>query len=279
MNIIKRYSIFFYFLITFIISWGGIVLVAGGPSQILSFTEAFNQKLPLAILAILAGPSFTGILMTGIVEGKEGFRELKRHVTKRVNLKWYGLTLLGAPIMVAAVYFFLSLFSSYYGFGFISSDNKISYIIAGLITGLAAGFFEEIGWTGFAIPRILKKNNVLKTGLIVGFIWAIWHILPGIWFGYASGTIKNTVSLISYVADPFFFLVIYRILMVWIYKQTESVPVAMVMHGSLTASARIFTPAGIVGIPLSVFGISWALCMAVIARFVLTKNLKLQMPA
>lgn len=275
MNTIKRYSIFFYFLLTFIISWGGIVLVAGGPSKITLFTETFDQKLPLAILAILTGPSLVGILLTGIVDGKEGFRDFRRHLTKRVNLKWYGLTLLGAPIMVAAVYLFLSLFSSNYGFGFISSDNKISYIIAGLMTGLAAGFFEEIGWTGFAIPRLLKKNSVLKTGLIVGLIWAFWHILPGIWFGYASGTIKNTIFLISYLADPFFFLVIYRILMVWVYKQTESLPVAMVMHGSLTASARIFTPIGIVGIPLSIFGIVWALVMAVITRLIFIKNFKL----
>lgn len=252
------------------------MLVAGGPSKITLFTETFNQKLPLAILAILAGPSLASILFTGIVDGKDGFRRFIQRLTRKANMKWYVLTLFGGPVIVAAVYLFLSLFSPNYRFGFLSSDNRISFIIAGLMTGLAAGFFEEIGWTGFAIPRLLKKNSVLKTGFVVGIVWAIWHILPGIWFGYASGTIKNTVSLISYVADPFFFLVVYRILMVWVYKQTESLAVAMVMHGSLTAGARILTPLGIVGIPLSIFGFVWALFMAIITKFVFTRNLNVR---
>jgi len=279
LKIFKRYPVLAYFILTFVISWGGLLLAVGGPDQITLTTLKFNDLLPIVILAILAGPSISGILLTVFAGGKKELSELKSSLTRKTNPKWYLSVLLGAPLAVGMIYFFLSLFSSKFIPGIFSADDKVSHLVMGLMTGVAAGFFEEIGWTGFAIPRLLKKNNVLKTGLIVGIIWAVWHILPGLWLGYASGTIKNTISLISYISDPFFFLVIYRILMVWVYNRTKSLLVAMVMHGSLTASARIFTPLGIVGTQLLTFDFAWIIFMIVVTRFVVTRNLKYQAPA
>ncbi len=277
LSFVKRHSVLTYFILTFVISWGGLLLVIGGPNQIAVVTPKFNELLPIVILAILAGPSISGILLT-ILVGRKSFREFKLNLTRKVNLKWYLFVLLGALLAVGAVYFLLSLFSSKFTPGIITADGKIPHLIMGIMTGVAAGFFEEIGWTGFAIPRLLKKNSVLRTGLIVGIIWAVWHILPGLWLGYASGTITNTISLISYVFDPFCFLVIYRILMVWVYKQTESLPVAMVMHGALTAGARIFTPMGIVGIPLLIFDIVWASLLVVVTFTLVERQAKDYIP-
>ena len=64
-----------YFALTFAISWGGILLVVG-PGGLPGTTEPIARLLPFAVLAMLAGPSVAGLLLTGLVRGRAGFREL-----------------------------------------------------------------------------------------------------------------------------------------------------------------------------------------------------------
>lgn len=273
LKLIKRYSIFIYFFLTFLISWCGIVLAIGGFSQLIIPTDKFYTLLPLVIVAILAGPSMTGIIMTLVTDGKHGLKEYWVRLFKRsLGIKWYAIALLMGPSIMTLIYFILSLFSDTFIPGIITVADKAPHLIAGLMTGLMAGFFEEIGWTGFAIPRLRKKYGVLTVGIIVGLLWALWHTLPGVWIGYGSGTVTNLPMLLGYFADSFLFLVVFRVLMVWVYDRTESLFVAMIMHSGLTATARIITPLGIVGIPLLVFDIVWVAAMVIIAFIVYAKK-------
>ncbi len=50
--------------------------------------------------------------------------------------------------------------------------------MAGIAVGLVVPFFEELGWTGFAIPELGKRYGILTTGLIVGLLWGAWHFPP-----------------------------------------------------------------------------------------------------
>jgi membrane protease YdiL (CAAX protease family) len=260
---LKRHSVPVYFALTFVISWGGILLVTGGPGSILRASKHFDTLLPLVIMAILAGPSLSGILLTALVNGKQGLREIKSRLLRwRVGIRWYAIALLAAPLLMMAIYLVLSILSPKFLPGIFSSDDKTSHLVMGLVTGLMAGFFEELGWTGFATPRLRQRYNILQTGLIIGLPWAVWHILPALWLGYASGTLSGALSTASYLLDPFLFLVGSRVLIVWVYDRTgESLFLAMLMHMSLTSSARILTPMGIVGVPLMLFGITWAAVM------------------
>ena len=273
MNFFKRYSVLLYFLLTFAISWGGMILAIGGFRQLIIPTDKFNNLLPFVILAILAGPSLTGFIMTALTNGREGFKEYKVHLFKRdIRIKWYVIAFFMGPSIMATIYLILSLFSSDFLPSILTVTNKIPHLIAGIVTGLAAGIFEEIGWTGFAIPRLRKKYGILKVGLIVGVLWALWHTLPGVWIGYGSGAVTSVPLLFSYFADSFLFLVVFRVLMVWAYEKTGSLFIAMIMHGSLTAAARIIIPIGIVGTPLLIFDFIWAIALFAIAIVVLRKN-------
>jgi len=271
---IKSYPVLTYFALTFAISWGGILLVIGGPGGIVSTNRQFDKLLPDVILAILAGPSVSGILMSALAYGSVGLREFQSRLRRwRVGIRWYTVALLTAPLQMMAIYLMLSLLSPKFLPGIFASDDKVSHLLMGLVTGLMAGIFEELGWTGFAIPRLRQRYSVLNTGLIVGFLWAFWHILPALWLGFASGTVSGMLSMISYLTDPFLFLVAFRVLMVWVYERTgASLLVAMLMHVSLTSSARIFTPLGIVGVPLMLFGITWAAVMWGVVAVVVIAN-------
>src|SRR4030067_33659 len=70
--------------------------------------------------------------------------------------------------------FALSLPSPVFLPGIFVSDDKASLLLSGITAGIMVGIFEELGWTGFAIPTLRLRYGVLTTGLIVGFLWGAW---------------------------------------------------------------------------------------------------------
>ena len=68
---IKRHPVPTYFALTFVISWGGVLLVVG-PGGFPGTPEQFEMLMPFVVLAMLAGPSVAGILLTGLVHGRAG---------------------------------------------------------------------------------------------------------------------------------------------------------------------------------------------------------------
>jgi hypothetical protein len=68
---IRNHPVLAYYILTFAISWGCILLVIGGPGGIPGTPEQFARLLPFAILALLAGPSLAGLLLTGLVSGSK----------------------------------------------------------------------------------------------------------------------------------------------------------------------------------------------------------------
>jgi membrane protease YdiL (CAAX protease family) len=107
----------------------------------------------------------------------------------------------------------------------------------GLAVGIGAGFFEELGWTGVAVPRMLARHGVLATGVCVGLVWGAWHFLA-IYWGSANAIGSVPVPIYLLVA-LFSFLVPYRILMTWVYQRTRSALIGVLMHASLTSSMLI----------------------------------------
>ena len=100
------------------------------------------------------------------------------------------------------------------------------------------GFFEELGWTGFAIPRMRLRYGILATGIIVGLLWGAWHFL----LFWESDSFSGAFPLALLLARLFSWLPAYRVLMVWVYDRTESLLVAMLMHVSLVATLQIIDP-------------------------------------
>jgi membrane protease YdiL (CAAX protease family) len=246
-------SVVLYFALTFAVSWGGVV-AAVGMGGFPGTTESFQNALPIVVAAMLAGPSLAGLVVTALYLGREGLRDMGRRLLKiRVGAEWYGLAFLLAPIVLAVVLMLLSIGSPVYLPGLVTTNSPISHLVTGIVTGAAAGLFEEIGWTGFAIPRLRRRFGVFATGLIVGIIWGAWHLLV-VWWG-SSGTAGLLPMAIYLPAMTFSFLPPYRVLMVWVYDRTGSLLIAMLMHASLTASVRIFDPVPISGMPIVVYNL------------------------
>ena len=71
---IKKHPLLTFYALTFTISWGCLLLAIGGPGTITRLDEQFEKTIPLMILALLAGPSISGILLTGAFSGRAGLR-------------------------------------------------------------------------------------------------------------------------------------------------------------------------------------------------------------
>ncbi len=261
---IRRHPALTYYLLVFAISFGG-GLVVMAPSGLPATSTQAASLFPIAFLVLYLGPVVSGPLMTGLVSGRAGLRELlARLVRWRVGARWYAVALLTMPLLMTAIYLPLSRISPAFlpqivatgggspllsGFGAATSD-KIVIVLVGLVAGLLFGFLEELGWTGFAIPQLKRGHGVLAVGLIVGFLWAAWHVPITFW---ASGDAAGALSLDLFL-PPFVFYALdlpaYRVLMVWVYDRTESLLLATLMHASLIASTLVILPPVATGMDL-----------------------------
>jgi CAAX protease family protein len=146
-----------------------------------------------------------------------------------------------------------------------TTNDKASLLLFGLAVGLGAGFFEELGWTGFAVPALRLRYGVLTTGLLVGGLWGAWHLLAAVWgIGNRSGALPLALFV---TLDLFSALPAFRVLMVWVYGRTGSLLVGMLMHSSLTSSLLILTPLT-TGVPLLTFDLVFAAALWVVVAAV-----------
>jgi membrane protease YdiL (CAAX protease family) len=242
---IKRYPVLTFYILVYAISWGGILLLIGGPGTIPGTDEQVQRLFFPALLAYFAGPSVAGILITGFVSGRAGFRDLLARLARwRVSVRWYAAALLPGPLLVAGILFTLSLFSPEFIPGIVQTEDKVGLLVLGIGSGLiGGGLLEELGWTGFAVARLRLRYDALRTGLIVGLLWGAAHMVIAFW---ASASMSGGRSLTSFVWGFLAFylaaLPAYRVLMVWVYDRTQSLLVAMLMHAILSASTIIFQP-------------------------------------
>lgn len=257
---IKRHPVPAYYVLVFAISWGGILIVVG-PGGLPATKEQAEMLFPFVLLALFAGPSIAGIVLTGLVYGRAGFRDLLARMRRwRVGARWYAVALLTAPLLVTGTLLAFSLTSHEFIPRIFTSSDKATLLLFGIGWGLVGGgLLEELGWTGFAVPTLRMRYGVLSTGLIVGLLWGVWHFLVAFW---GSGTSSGELSLSIYLPAVLFYvgsLPAYRVLMVWVYDRTgESMLVAMLMHASFSASMLILQPLALALVP----GLTWNLVLA-----------------
>src|SRR5215208_7036362 len=166
---LRRHPVLAYYALVFTISWGGILFAVGvGPGGLPATKEQAEMLFPFVLLALFAGPSMAGILLTGLLYGRAGFRNLLTRMMRwRVGARWYALALLTAPLSYVGVSLALSLTSPEYLPGILATSDKAFLLLFGIGWGLiGGGLLEELGWTGFAAPTLLRRMRygVLATG-------------------------------------------------------------------------------------------------------------------
>ena len=270
-GLVSRRPVLAYFALTFLISWGGVLLVVGvGHGRLIATPEQLQPLLPYAVLAMLAGPVVAGPVLIALVEGRAGLRQFRVRLLRwRVDGRWYAAALLTAPLIVLATLLALSPLSADFRPALLAADAKVALLLIGVAVGLVAGL-EEVGWTGFAARRLRRRYGIATVGLIVGVLWAAWHVPVTV---AGSGAQAGGLSLAVLLPPMVFYATVlpgFRVLMVWVYDRTESLLVAVVMHATLTASTVVILAPQATGVSLIAYhlllaGGLWAFVGAVVA--------------
>lgn len=232
-SLIHRYPITSYFVLAYLISWGGSFAI-GGPKFLRGDPLDANDALYMG-LPMLAGPFIAGTLLTCLVDGKAGFRNLFSRILKsRVDLHWYAAAILIFPALILAVLWILATL--------VSPVFAPSFVAFGILGGLLAGFFEETGWTGFAYPRMKKKFGILHATLYLALLHGFWHAMAG--YLWEAGTF-GVYWMPRFIAMWIVAMMAMRVLLVWIYTNTGSLLLAQLTHASSTGFLLILSPSPI----------------------------------
>jgi membrane protease YdiL (CAAX protease family) len=116
-------------------------------------------------------------------------------------------------------------------------------LLGALGPALLVGSFEEIGWTGFAVPHLRSRHSILATGLMIGVAWGAWHF-PLFW---QRDSFSGALPLVILLTMLFSWLPPFRVLLVWVHDRTQSLPVVMVMHAAVSFVTLTVRPEGLTG--------------------------------
>lgn len=197
-----------------------------------------SGAIPLTVLQLLPpwAPSIAAfIVILLILKERDGIRKL---VAKwgiwRIGIGWYLAALSPFAIALVAVGLFIGLGNPIPGPHFLFDwFFDLFWLIASVLIG-AAG--EELGWRGFALPRLQSRFNALSSSLILGVIWGVWHFPTFLLLGLEEGYFDflNFSRFVIYT-------VFIAIIITWIVNNTNgSVLGATIFHASVNFSLALF---------------------------------------
>ena len=248
-SLLARHPLVSYFLFAFGFSWlmflPGLLVYYG----VLSLSA---QAVRLFAIAGLLVPILSGFIMTGVTEGWPGISRLLRRIVRwRVGLRWYLFALIGLPaVMVLAAIIRPGALES---LDVSAQPITLAYLNAFVGMAFIGGpLFEEPGWTGFAQPRLQQMYGPLLGGLLLGGLWALWH-LPG--FLIPSEDIRDIPPRGTVLDFAVFALALVglRLIIIWVVNNTrDSVLMAILVHASwntfyATSLIRLFPAPAVLG--------------------------------
>lgn len=196
------------------------------------------------------GPLLAALIVTGAVEGKSGIRRiLDSLLTWRVKAKWWA-----AALMLIAGLFAISATLSWFISDTVPNARAGIYLNGGnsltvILLLLLGAFGEEVGWRGFALPRLQARHTPLQATFILTLFWWLWH-LPTYW---TLPLAMNAVAQYGFAAAfgiQFVVLLALSLLCTWVYNGSGGVILLPVLlhaswnfwSGALGQDVALFLP-------------------------------------
>jgi membrane protease YdiL (CAAX protease family) len=227
----RRHPLTCYVLIAFVFSWLleiPLVLVAQGIVDV----EIPRVALTFVLAAATFGPTVAAFVTTGLTEGKGGVRRLgRRYLQWRAGLRWYAFVLIGIPLIIVAGTVVVPGAAAAYqpDLGSLLLGYPVAFAIT-LVLGGPLG--EEPGWRGFALPLLQERHGPLLGSLILGVVWALWH-LPLFWTGVWTPPSVANITMFTVM------IVALTIIMTWVFNHVGgSILLLILMHASFNTFAN-----------------------------------------
>src|SRR5215217_7518732 len=219
MSLVKRHPLITFFVLAYALAW-----IIESPLVFLRDTVTDTQGLVLVMLASNV-PSVLGIVLTAMVLGRGALRKLLgRLLIWRVNPLWYLVVILG-PVALAGGVVGLNTLMGGPALSLGMPILGVAFFLAfSIFPGSALG--EEIGWRGYALPRLQARRSALSASLILGVIWGFYH-LPL----YFTGQAFRPPSLFA----PFVIgIIALSVILTWVYNSTGgSLLLVVLLHATV----------------------------------------------
>lgn len=230
--LVRQHPVVGFFVLAFGISWAFWIPIALSSQGILSFQMPF-------FLFVLAGygPSLAGIIIAGLEKGRSGVGELLgRLLLWRVGIQWYAFVMFSTALVAVSVLLVYTLFGSKPAhINFLAQLGSLVSILPILIL-LGGPMPEELGWRGFALPKLLSKYNALTSSMIVGVMWGLWH-LPAFWI---RGAGQHGQPILWFMVGAPAVSILYT----WVYVHTKgSLLIAVLYHTAFDSTIYLALPA------------------------------------
>src|SRR5262245_12705423 len=227
-------SLFYFFSLTYLVSWSLFITAAFISRYSTSSESPFSPFGYVIYLTGVFAPSIVAVFLSWREKGKAGVVVLLKKIFKApadVRLYLFAVGYLITIKLVAAVIFRIT-FAHWPLFG---QESLFIILIAAIFsTPIQAG--EEIGWRGFALPRLANRFGLATASLILGIIWAAWH-LP---FFFIHNTDKFGQSFPVYLLS----VTAISVAMAWLYwRSNSSLLMTMLMHSAINNTTGI-VPSG-----------------------------------
>lgn len=196
---------------TWIVSAPAVFMPASWTSAILIYVGSFGPPLSAAAVTWLRG---------------DDVKAWARQITKwNVGVRWwavaFGLPLVAAGLITAGIF----AVQGPVAFGQDLPSPLIIVAVFLFTMVLSGGLNEEPGWRGFAQARLNERYGALQASLIIGVVWALWH-LP---YFLAPVTPHSSFPLVNQIGWVGGILTL-SIILAWVYNSTGSVLLVMVLH-------------------------------------------------
>jgi membrane protease YdiL (CAAX protease family) len=226
-SIFKRHSVTLFFVLTFLIA---IVLMV----------PVMLTGIGWLSLIAASSSSIAGLITAALTGGKQGLKQLLSGFLRwRCNPLWYILAIF-MPAVILLIAFGATVAS---GAQFQIQWNVgwVMVIPTFLLITIQAGLGEEIGWRGYATPKLMEKRSALVSSLIVGVVWAAWHIplyfIPGSLQNVLVQEIGFPLTILAYSLS----IIALAIVWSWIYlASNRNLWLPVLMHGSTNSFAAFF---------------------------------------
>src|SRR5262245_8956252 len=221
---LKRRPVPTYFVLVYALSWACWMPLA------ISKTWAPFPFLVFATLGV-SMPSLVGILLTALFSGQSGLGELFRRVGRvRVPLIWYAVVLLMLPVLQLVAL----------GIPALLGLATITFTLSGFIvlSSVGSGVGEELGWRGFALPRLQANRPAFAASLLLGVLWGLWHLPLMI-----ARDLPLTAAGLAQFAAFLLLVAGWSVLFTWVYNNTKGSLFLMVLFHAVADIAVLTVPA------------------------------------
>ncbi|HYA33332.1 MAG TPA: type II CAAX endopeptidase family protein [Candidatus Bathyarchaeia archaeon] len=239
-QMMRHHPLFFFFFLAYAFSWiiatpyvlsSWGLLPRGGGIALLLFT----------FLKAYAGPTLAAIIMTSITAGKPGLRGLRHRLTQwRSGWQWYLFILVGIPaLLLLGIIIQPGLLARFEGFRPILLVYPVAFFAVFLQTGLP----EEIGWRGFALPRMQPRYGPLRGTLLLGVMWGFWYSLYFLTPDHGGGPDTSFSTVFTSFLIFLMMVIAITIIMTWVFNHTQgSVFIASLLHTSINTPQIVWIP-------------------------------------